>query len=263
MNKVVVITGANSGIGLACAKAFLEQGDIAYCLARHSPSDNNIKYQYCDVTNRDHIKHALEEIHKAEGHIDIVVNNAGMGISGATEYEPVEDIQKIIDINLVGVINVCSLALPYLRQTKGRIINIGSLASIFPIPFQSLYSTTKAGVLSFSMALQNEIRPSGILVSCVLPGDVKTNFTANREKTEIKDDPVYGDRVRKSISKMEHDEQNGMPASKVAKVVLKCANKRRPPVVVSVGWQYKLFRGLTRIVPTRLMQWILHQMYSK
>ena len=263
MNRVVVITGANSGIGLSCAQEFFKQKDVVYCLSRHAPTDQNIKFQYCDVTNREHIKRAFEEIKKAEGRIDVVVNNAGMGISGATEYEPEEDIQKIVNINLLGVVNVCSIALGYLRETKGRIINIGSLASVFPIPFQSMYSATKAAVLSFSMSLQNEVRPSGIKISCVLPGDVRTNFTANREKTDIKDDPVYKDRVNKSISRMEHDEQHGMPPVKVAKIVLKCANKHRPPVVVSVGFQYKLFRFLTRIVPTRFMNWILHQMYSK
>ena len=263
MNKVVLITGANSGIGLATAKKLLENGDVVYCLSRHAPDDNAIKFEYCDVTSREHIKRALEVIHKKEGHIDAVVNNAGMGISGATEYEPEEDIEKIIKVNLIGVINVCSLALPYLRETKGRIINVGSLASVFPIPFQSLYSVTKAGVMSFSLSLQNEIKPSGIKVSCVLPGDVKTSFTANREKTNIAGDTVYGDRVKNSIERMERDEQNGMKPEKVANVICKCLNKKRPPLVVSVGFQYKLFRGLLRVVPTRMMESILYQMYSK
>ena len=263
MNKVVLITGANSGIGLATAKKLLEEGDVAYCLSRHAPNDNTIKFEYCDVTNREHIKRALEVIHKKEGRIDAVVNNAGMGISGATEFEPEEDIEKIIKVNLVGVINVCSLALPYLRETKGRIINVGSLASVFPIPFQSLYSATKAAVMSFSLSLQNEVKPSGVKVCCVLPGDVKTNFTANREKTNVENDLIYGDRVKKSVAKMEHDEQHGMPPAKVAKVIIKCLNKKRPPLVVSVGFQYKLLRGLLRIVPTRMMESILYNMYSK
>ena len=263
MQKVVLITGANSGIGLATAKQIVEKGDIAYCLSRHAPAVHGIKFMACDVTNREQIKHALEEIHKVEGHIDVVVNNAGMGISGATEYEPLEHIEKIIDINLIGVINVCALVLPYLRETKGRIVNIGSLASVFPIPFQSLYSVTKAGVMSFSLSLQNEIKPSGIKVSCVLPGDVKTAFTKNREKTDIKDDKVYGARVRNSISRMEKDEQNGMTPEKVAKVICKCIYKKRPPLIISVGAQYKLYRGLLRIAPTRLMESILYQMYSK
>ena len=186
-----------------------------------------------------------------------------MGISGATEYEPEQDIQKIINVNLIGVINVCSLALPYLRETKGRIINIGSLASVFPLPFQSLYSVTKAGVLSFSLSLQNEIKPSGIKVSCVLPGDIKTNFTANRQKTEVQNDTIYGQRVSNSVARMEKDEQNGMAPDSVAKVIIKCIYKKRPPLVISVGAKYKLLRWLTRIVSTRTMNSILYQMYSK
>lgn len=263
MQRVVVITGANSGIGLSLAQEVIKHGDIAYCLSRHKPKDKSIRYVYCDVTDRESIANALKTIHSTELHIDAVVNNAGMGISGASEYEPIEDIQKIINVNLIGVINVCALSLPYLRETKGRIVNIGSLASVFPIPFQSLYSVTKAGVKSFSLALHNEVKPTGVKVSCVLPGDVKTNFTANREKTEIKDDPVYKDRVQRSISRMEKDEQNGMSPKKVADVICKCIYSKRPPLVVSVGAQYKLLRGLKRFVPTRMMEAILYKMYSK
>lgn len=263
MQRVVVITGANSGIGLSTAKELIKRGDVVYCLSRHKPEDAHIRYVYCDVTNRQTIETALSTIYNTEKHIDVVVNNAGMGISGATEYEPLEDIQKIININLIGVINVCSLALKYLRQTKGRIINIGSLASVFPIPFQSLYSATKAAVLSFSLSLHNEVKPTGVKVSCVLPGDTKTNFTANREKTEIKDDPVYKDRVNNSISRMEKDEQNGMSPQKVADVVCKCIYKKRPPLVVSVGLKNKFLRGLLRIFPTRTMESILYSLYSK
>ncbi|MBQ7602631.1 MAG: SDR family NAD(P)-dependent oxidoreductase [Clostridia bacterium] len=263
MQKVVVITGANSGIGLSLAKEIVKRGDIAYCLSRHKPQDNSIRFVQCDVTNRKSISAALKTIHDTELHIDAIVNNAGMGISGASEYEPEEDIQKIINVNLIGVINVCALSLPYLRETKGRIVNIGSLASVFPIPFQSLYSVTKAGVKSFSLALHNEVKPTGVKVSCVLPGDVKTNFTANREKTDMPNDPVYGDRVNRSITRMEKDEQNGMPAIKVAKVICKCIYNKRPPLVISVGAQYKFLRGLKRFVPTRMMESILYSMYSK
>ncbi len=263
MQKVVVITGANSGIGLSTAIKLIERGDIAFCLSRTAPTDKRINFVKCDVTSREQISNALSTIYAQTKHIDVVINNAGMGISGATEYEPEQDIQKIINVNLIGVINVCSLALPYLRETKGRIINIGSLASVFPLPFQSLYSVTKAGVLSFSLSLQNEIKPSGIKVSCVLPGDIKTNFTANRQKTEVQNDTIYGQRVSNSVARMEKDEQNGMAPDSVAKVIIKCIYKKRPPLVISVGAKYKFLRWLTRIVSTRTMNSILYQMYSK
>ena len=263
MQKVVVITGANSGIGLSTAKEIIKRGDIVYCLSRHKPDDAHIRYIHCDVTNRESIETALKTIDETEKHIDAIVNNAGMGISGATEYEPEKDIQKIIDVNLIGVINVCSLGLKYLRKTNGRIVNIGSLASVFPIPFQSLYSATKAAVLSFSLSLHNEVKPTGVKVSCVLPGDTKTNFTANREKTEVKNDPIYKDRVNNSISRMEKDEQNGMSPQKVTNVICKCIYKKRPPLVESVGFKNKFLRGLLRVVPTRTMENILYSLYSK
>lgn len=263
MQKVVAITGASSGIGLAIAEELINNGYTVYSLSRSAPSNTDIRHIVCDVSQRDSIANAYKVINEAEGRIDVVINNAGMGISGPVEYEPVEDIERIISINLLGVINSCAEALPYIRATKGNIINIGSLAGEFGIPFQALYSTTKAGVCAFSLALQNEVKPLGVKVTCLMPGDIKTNFTANRVKAEIPDDPVYGDRVRRSVQRMEKDEQNGMPPSAIAKAIRKLLQQKRPPLCLTVGFSYKTLRSLKRLVSTKTLNKILYGMYGK
>ncbi len=184
-----------------------------------------------------------------------------MGISGPVEFEPAEDIEKIIDVNLLGVVNCSAVALPYLRKSNGLILNISSIASEYAIPFQALYTATKAGVKEFSVALKNEVRPLGVRVSCLLPGDVKTDFTKNRVKAQV--DSVYRERVERSIAKMEHDEENGMTPEAIAKAVVKVIGKKNPPATFTVGFSYKLLRVLKRFLPQKFINYILYQMYGK
>ena len=263
MQKVVVITGASSGIGLATAQYLKDQGFIVYSFSRSAPKVDGIHHIPCDVSDRFLIHQAFEETYKQAGRIDVVINNAGMGISGSMEYQALPDIHRITSINFLGVVNCCAEAIPYLRETQGKIINIGSLAGEFAIPFQTMYTATKAGVQAYSMALLNELRPLGVKVTCILPGDIKTNFTANRVKTDIPNDPIYGDRVRNSVARMEHDEAHGMPATSIARAIHKVILRRNPPHLMTVGFKYKFLRALKRFVSTKMLNRILYSMYSK
>lgn len=262
MSKVVVVTGASSGIGLAIAQNFESLGYTVYSFSRNAPSDENIHFIPCDVSDFESVLHAFSSLIDKEGEIDILVNNAGMGISGAIEYAPQQDIKRIVDVNLLGVVNCCQVALPYLRESKGIILNISSLGAEFTIAFQAMYSATKSAVLAFSTALRNEVRPCGVRVSCLLPGDVKTDFTKNRIKKETPE-TVYSQREKRSVAYMEKCEQSGMPASKIAKKVVKICNKKHPPVSFTVGVQYKLARFAYRILPQKLVNKILYSMYGK
>lgn len=260
--KVIVITGATSGIGAVTAKYLEEKKNIVYGLSRSYKEDDLIKYLTCDVTDKDQVSKAIGKIIAIEGKIDVIINNAGMGISGALEFNSALEISRIIDVNLIGIVNVVQVSLPYLRKTKGKIINIGSVASIVPIPFQSFYSITKSGVLMLSETLAMEVKPFGIKVSCVLPGDTKTNFTKNRKK-EVLGDDIYDGRIDRSVSKMEKDELNGMDPIKVAKVIDKLINKKNPQVIKTVGFSYQLLVVLYKLLPSRLAFWVLYRLYAK
>ena len=258
---VILITGASSGIGLETARLFAQdKQNIVYALNRkeiHEPVINWIK---CDVSNSMDISNAIREIAiKEKNEINLLINNAGMGISGAIEYHEESEIKKIIDVNLLGLINVTRLSLPYMSRGS-KIINISSVAGPISIPFQTMYSVTKAGVLAFSNGLRNEVRPLGIKVTSILPGDTKTGFTNAREKS--RDDGRYSDRIKKSVAKMELDESNGVPASKVAKKILKVSKKKNPNTYYVVGSSYKLLVFLSRILPKRLVNWIVFKIYG-
>ena len=146
-------------------------------------------------------------------------------------------------------------------QGGGVIVNMSSVAAELAIPFQAFYSATKAAVSSLSAALRNELAPFGIKVTAVLPGDVKTDFTASREKNSA-DDPAYGERVARSVAVMEHDEKNGMSPDVIARIVVRSALMKNPPVSRVGGWKYVLLVRLAHILPARLVSYILGKMYA-
>lgn len=258
---VVIITGASSGIGEETAKMYASLGHTVYSLSRRIKDLPGINYLSCDLTNNDDIEKSIKEIISKEEKIDLLINNAGMGISGAFEYHSLEEIESIINVNILGLLKVTRLCIPYLRSSKGMIINISSVAGPISIPFQGMYSLTKSAVLSFTESLRNELRPFKVRVSAVLPGDTKTGFTDARKKSEDKNE--YGDRINRSVSKMEKDERNGVSPTKVAKVIMKVSKKKNPNTYYVVGFSYKLLTVLSRILPKRFVNWLVYQIYAK
>ena len=260
MNKVVIITGASSGIGLATAKRLAAKGYKVYGLALNEYSDEAFECFRADVNDTAAIESIFQTVKQREGRIDTVINNAGFGIAGAVEYASLEMIQKIFDTNLTAVVKISSIAIKYLKETKGNLINISSVAGVLPIPFQACYSATKAAVLNFSLALDSEVRRFGVKVTAILPGDTKTGFTEARVIEGEEAD--YGGHVEKSVKRMEKDEQNGKSPDSVARVIERVLKKRCPPLKITVGAEYKLFVLLGKLLPTRLVNYILRKMYG-
>ena len=203
---VIVITGASSGIGLATAKMLSEKGFVVVGISRHPKTDVGFETIACDLTNYEETQFVLKQIFAKHGNIDVLVNNAGMGIAGAIEHTSLEDIHKQFNINLFALINTCKCVTPLMRaQGGGKIINISSVAGVVPIPFQTAYATSKSAVDMFSISYGLEVSDFGIQIAAVMPGDTKTGFTASRVKTDVLEDDNYDLRIRKSIARMEKD----------------------------------------------------------
>ncbi len=262
MNKVVIITGSSKGIGAAAAKMFKENGFTVYGFSRGGFTAEGINSVICDVTDTQSVKNAVSAVIAKEGRLDLLINNAGMGISGAVENTADRDAEYIFNVNFFGAFRMIKECIPHLRETKGRIINISSVAASLCIPFQAFYSSTKAAVDALAFALIPELKPFGIKVTNILPGDTKTSFTEARRKGESADNGVYGDRIARSVAVMEKDEQNGMPPEAVAKAVLKAALKKRPPVYKAVGFKYKLFMLLNKILPKKFVIFVIGKLYG-
>ncbi len=263
-NKVAVITGASGGIGYAIAKALNQKACKVYNISRTECNLPEFTGSFsADVNDGDKIEEILKIIHEKEGKIDIFVNNAGFGIGGAVEFATKESIYKQIETNLSAVINLSRLAIKYLKETKGNLINICSVGGIIPLPYQASYSATKAGVDVFSRALANEVRGEGIKVTAVLPGDTKTGFTKARVIENNVADEKEQQKISKSIAKFEKDEERGKSPDTVAKVVVKVLNRKKPPLRVTVGFVYKAIVFLPRVVSVKLENAIVRKLYCK
>ena len=183
MERVVVITGATSGIGQSAKELFENAGDIVCSLARHD--DGKSKHFFaCDVSNEQSVKEAFDKIKTQFGRIDVLINNAGFGISGALELIDTPQIRDMYDVNLFGVIYCYKYALP-LMNSGGKIINISSACALFPLPYRGYYCSSKSALSMLSNCMRMECQPLNIDVVAICPGDVKTNFTKKWEKKYI------------------------------------------------------------------------------
>ena len=203
----------------------------------------------------------MDEVYAREKHIDVLVCCTGFGISGAVEFTALESAQRQLDVNFFGCVRAIQAATSYLRESKGHIICISSVGGPLALPFQAFYSCSKAALNALTLALANELRPFGIRVCAVLPGDVRTGFTDAREKND-EGSELYGSTIEKSVASMEKDERGGMSPDRIAKKVWSLAGKKHPKPLSTVGLQYKFFLLLNKLLPTRLVNYIVGLLYA-
>lgn len=261
---IVVVTGAGSGIGKAVSEIFAKNGYYVYALFRSAENGvlrqlNNgvIEERVCDVTDEESIKTAFLGITS----IDILINVAGCGIFGSAECTSNKDVHFQFETNYFGTLNVNRYALPIMRKAqKGLVMITSSVGGIYPLPFQGQYSATKAALEAYAGALYNELRPFGVRVTVIEPGDASTPFTKRRKTTEDEDSP-YKAMADFSLKKAEDDENNGYSAERVALTYFRVAKKKNPSLSYAVGFSYKFLVFLKRIFPKRFMLFVLRKMY--
>lgn len=182
MSKIVLITGASSGMGHEAARILAGQGWKVYAGARRVERMESLR-QYgvvpvsLDVTSDESAAAAINQIIEAEGRIDALVNNAGYGSLGPMECVSLEEAQRQLDVNLIGVARMTKLVLPYMREQKqGRIVNVSSIAGKATMPFAGWYNASKYALEAISDATRMETKPFGIKVSLIEPGGVKSDW---------------------------------------------------------------------------------------
>lgn len=263
-NRLVLVSGASSGIGYYTAKLLHQKGYHVIGISRSYPKKNyEFEYHLCDITDENQIKKIKMTILDQYGHLDILINSAGMGISGPIEYTSKQEIKDLYDINVFGHVSMTNHMLDLLKKSDdAKIINVSSIASDIALPFQAIYSMTKASIDAYTKALSIELKPFNINVSSVLPGDIRTDFTARRVKPKIDKNDPYFSRYSQSIDRMERDEQHGMSPMRIAKKIYCLIKRRRMPLRTTVGFSYKLIRLLYRIMPERLVFWLVKKLYG-
>ena len=259
--KTLVISGGSSGIGKATASLFTERGWRVFELSRHGADCDGITHIDCDVSDSDATRKAIEQVMQLTDHIDVVISNAGFGISGSVEFTDIADLERQVDVNFTGAVRFTQAVLPQLRkQHYGRIIYTSSVAAILPVPYQAFYSASKAAINAMALALANEVKPFGISVSVMMPGDVSTGFTDARHKSTAGEEVYTG--AAKALKTMEHDERGGMEPVQMAKLFYHIATCPCPRPQYVGGFGYRVLCFLDRLLPKRFVNWIEYKVYS-
>lgn len=242
--KIVVITGASSGIGEELKMLYEKVGHIVINLSRSCKEDNN-NFKV-DVSKKEQVENAFVKIFYLYGKIDILINCAGYGVFGAIELTSEEKSRQIFDVNYFGTLWCCQEALKYM-QKGARIINISSACALYSLPFRSMYCASKSAVNMLSYGLRMELKNYGIDVTCICPGDIKTNFSKNRDIT-LKTNDKYGQRIEKSVNQINQREHLRMDKEKAVKKIYKICNKKHTKSMYIVSVKYKILYFFTRFV---------------
>ncbi len=253
MDRIVIITGGTSGIGKELADKFKRVGDTVIVLANAGvDKDNSLEYE-CDVANEEQVKGIMEDIAKRFGRIDILINNAGFGMSGITELIPMDKAKKIFDVDFFGVVNCTKYALPYI-QKGGKIVNTGSAMAFFPVPYRAFYASVKSAVVTLTYSQRSELKHLGIDMCTICPGDIKTNFTANRVK-EFETNERYGDAITKATKKVDSREDKRMPVEVCANRMFRIINKKKYKPMYIIGNFHKFLYFIARFLPVKWLLW--------
>ncbi len=257
--KIVVITGGSSGIGKKLAQKYIESGDTVINLSR-TKSGLECLDIVCDLIDMQSIKNAVDIIKSQYSNVDLLINNAGKGISGATELLQLDQINQVIELNYTGALFLTQNLLQIMKP-KSKIVNISSACALFALPYRGVYCASKSAMnmMSFSMAM--ELSDYGIKVVSICPGDVKTEFTANRIKFGETNEK-YGDSPQKSADAIDSKNDNRMNPDKVASKIKKIADKKNGHLYI-IGFKYKIFNFFQRILPTTLFNNIVKKIFVK
>jgi short-subunit dehydrogenase len=220
----VLVTGASSGIGRACAELLAVRGYSVFGVSRQFPPDMHpdVRCFEADVNDGESISNAIGKATQASGGaLDVVINAAGFGVAGPIEATPIEDARAQLETNFFGVVRVSQMVLPSMRRKRrGLIVNIGSLAGFVALPYQGFYAASKFALEGYSETLAMEVRAFNVHVALVEPGDFRTGFTAKRRHVPLDAvDADYREHFEQTITAAAQSELDAEEPNRVAELV--------------------------------------------
>jgi short-subunit dehydrogenase len=284
--KVIFITGCSSGIGFETALKFAREGEAVFAGVRNLKADGarilveiasqehlNLQLVHVDVTKDQQVKSAINEVISKAKHIDVLVNNAGFGFTGAVEDFSIEELQEQYNTNIFGVVRMIKAVAPYMRQQKsGVIINLSSINGLISFPLYSIYSSSKFALETLSEGMRFEMRPFGIKVILIEPGVFKTGFTSNRKFPQQQLNPAspYFDLNKRFFGKLDQLDQAKsegfwtplLHPKRVANKIYRISRLKHPHTRYLVGVDAHILFWLKRLLPEwirfRLLQRVYH-----
>ena len=259
-SKKVLITGASKGIGKAIAQSFIDSGYTVIGTSRQpgeiTEKITGVEYLQLDLLDENSIDQCIQKA----GNIDVLINNAGQSQIGAVEEIPVEKVRDLFQINLFGIIKLIQGVLPdMIRRGHGFIINIGSLAGIFAVPFQSSYVATKAALGGLTWSLRNEVMRYGVKVALLDPNDIDTTI---QPELFLPARSRYKDEMAQMMAAREKSMASANPPEVVARKVIKILGEKNPKPCYAVGGMAPLLVFLKRFLPNRMVETLLRKNYG-
>jgi len=266
-SKVVLITGGSSGIGKSIGTYLQSKGLKVYGTTRkpdNYPSFDAFQLLKMEVTNSGSIQETIATVVAKEGRIDVLINNAGVGITGAIEETPHEEINRAFDINFNGPIHMIKAVLPQMRKQKaGLIINITSIAGFMGLPYRGIYSATKGAMELLSETLRMETKDFGIHITSIAPGDFATNIAAGRFHSPVLENSPYKIPYQKTLNLIDEGVNKGEDPILIAHIVLKVIQTKNPKVRYKVGsFMQKFSLRLKYLLPDKVFEKLLLNHYK-
>ena len=266
MPKVVLVTGASSGLGQSIAEFLAQKNYKVYGTSRKPKQSeiNGVIFKVLDVRSDSSVKHCIDEIEAESKKIDVLINNAGVGITGPLEEIPIDEAQSHFDTNFFGPIRVINAVLPSMRkQNNGIIINITSIAAHMGLPFRGMYSASKGALARLTESYRMELKPFHIKIMNLAPGDFATNIAQGRYHSPLKKNSAYYNNYKTSLDLMDEDVNKGENPIKLAQKVYSLIEKNNPKVNYASGAFLQCFSvTLKRILPEKLFEKILLKHYK-
>ncbi len=266
MSKVVLITGGSSGIGKSIGEFLHQKGFMVYGTSRNPEKITNSIFPLValDVRDKQSIVNCVAEVIQKSGRLDIVINNAGVGITGPIEEIPTEEIRNNFETNLFGPIEVMKTVLPQMREQKsGLIINITSIAGYMGLPYRGIYSASKGALELITEALRMEVKSFGIQITNVAPGDFATNIAAGRYHAPVVKGSAYEVPYGNTLKEMDSHVDSGSNPNEMAEAIFAIIQTDKPKVHYKVGaFMQKFSIVLKRILPDTVYEKMLMNHYK-
>ncbi len=266
MSKVILITGGSSGIGKAVGEFLHHKGFTVYGTSRNPEriTTSIFSLVQLDVRNFESIQKAVAEIITKTGRLDVVINNAGVGITGPLEEIPTEEIKNNFETNFFGPIEVMKAVLPHMRSQKtGLIINITSIAGYMGLPYRSVYSASKGALELITEALRMEVKSFGIQITNVAPGDFATNIAAGRFHAPLIKGSAYEETYGRTLAMMDDHVNQGSNPNEMANAIFAIIQNPKPNGHYKVGsFLQKFSIVLKRILPDKQYEKMLMKHYK-
>lgn len=264
MSKIILITGASSGLGLSIGQYLARAGHTVYGTSRKKQSDPGFPMLVADVTSTESMTAAVTRILEEQGRLDVLINNAGLGIASPVETAPIDDVQRVLDTNVTGVIRAVQAVLPGMRERRsGLIINISSIGAEMGLPYRGVYSASKAAVERITEALRTELALFGIQACSVQPGGVRTNINQNRLTVALPSDNVYKQHFETAYRIINASVDEGLEAETFGKLIERIIRQKAVKARYRVGKPMeKLSVVLKTLLPAPLFENMIRKHYG-